>query len=68
MKKFQAFDCALVSAYFLYETIVEELSKIGIEDFAPKDLRKYSQEFAANCDAIAERLNRLKADYRSILW
>jgi AbiU2 len=65
--KYQSFDYALEAAYFCYEIIVKELHKLGVDNFSVKNLREYSEEFAAECDAIAKRLNELHIAYESIL-
>lgn len=52
IKSYPIFDLALLSAYFYYEVVVTELSKLGV-DKLPKDLMTYGDAFADLCRDIA---------------
>jgi hypothetical protein len=52
IKAYPTFDLALLSAYFYYEVVVAELSKLGV-DRLPKDLKDYGDAFADQCRDIA---------------
>ena len=66
---YPTFDLALEAAYFYYGFVVSELRKEGVDNKRwPKDLRAYSEDFAAECHDIATAAIHATASFKERVY